>query len=167
MLSPEQFQELYNSIKNNTTPPSWFVTQYKTISSRNITIEDWNRMCSNLKNLAVDYTNYETLINAIYQQLLEVTETCNDLVLSMGELSDRIDELTLDMGNKVNVDLYEYPALSLDAPNENLTLFVNNNHEAARITIDDLRDRIIRTVDDTPQDIQNMQYTFENIKGEN
>ena len=50
----QSFNELLNEYNSKQTIPNWFVTGYKTLLSKNITVEDWNRMYLYLQNLTSD-----------------------------------------------------------------------------------------------------------------
>ena len=81
MLSPTEFENLYKTIKNSSSMPVWFATNYKTIVSKNITIQDWNRLYDYLKILAtgnqtvlktLDYLSEQTM-SVISEVLLEIS----------------------------------------------------------------------------------------------
>lgn len=81
MLSPTEFENLYKTIKNSSSMPVWFATNYKTIVSKNITIQDWNRLYDYLKILAMgnqtvlntlDYLSKQT-VSVISEVLLEIS----------------------------------------------------------------------------------------------
>lgn len=48
----QKFEALLNEYDAKLTLPNWFVSGYKTLLSKNITIEDWNRVYLYLQNLA-------------------------------------------------------------------------------------------------------------------
>lgn len=73
MLTPEELQEAYDSITSNTTLPSWYTSTLKSILSKNITINDWNKLQEDIQKLAIDDHNTLDLVNLIYSQILVTT----------------------------------------------------------------------------------------------
>ena len=64
----ENFTEEYNS-KINTVP--WFLAQFKTHLSKNITLEDWNSLQKNLQNIISDDEAIKKLLDSIFKYLSE------------------------------------------------------------------------------------------------
>lgn len=50
----QNFNKLLNEYNSKQTIPDWFVSGYKSLISKNITIEDWNRVYLYLQNLSSD-----------------------------------------------------------------------------------------------------------------
>lgn len=65
----ENFTEEYNS-KTNTVP--WFLAQFKTHLSKNITLEDWNNLQQNLKNIISDDESIKKLLDNMFDYLTNV-----------------------------------------------------------------------------------------------
>ena len=84
MLSPTEFENLYNTIKNSSSMPVWFATNYKTIVSKNITIQDWNRLYDYLKILA---TGNQTVLNTLDYLSEQTASVISEVLL---EISNRM-----------------------------------------------------------------------------
>lgn len=60
--------EAVNSfINENNKVPSWFVTLLKTALNRNITLEDWNTLCSFVQKLSKDNYAFQKLITMLFE----------------------------------------------------------------------------------------------------
>ena len=110
MLSPEELEQLYNTIKNNQALPVWFVVNYKSIISRNITIEDWNKMMDYLKVLAKDNNTLLELTNALSEQSIsEATEILAETAARIAKDNELLNKITanevaiLNLQNAINV----------------------------------------------------------------
>lgn len=94
----ENFTEEYNS-KSNTVP--WFVAQFKTHLSKNITLEDWNSLQKNLQNITSDGESVKKLLDNIFKYLSE------DNTYTDEEINALIKETVVNLGRYTNNDFIE------------------------------------------------------------
>lgn len=78
------------------------------------------------------------------------------------------EELTLGLSGVVPRRLVEIPNVNLGNSNTNdKYIYVDNNGEDGKISIKELLRRVLRTVDNTPEDINEDEYILKIIKGDN
>lgn len=94
----ENFTEEYNS-KSNTVP--WFVAQFKTHLSKNITLEDWNSLQKNLQNITSDGESVKKLLDNIFKYLSE------DNTYTDEEINALIKETVVNLGKYTDNDFIE------------------------------------------------------------
>lgn len=103
MLTPAELEAFYQQVKSSTALPVWFVVNYKTINSKNITIQDWNKVYDYLKKLAADDNKNTILLNTISEQTVQVisellAETANRIA-NDNELLAKINKNITDISN--------------------------------------------------------------------
>lgn len=94
----ETFTEEYAN-KSNTVP--WFVAQFKTHLSKNITLEDWNSLQKNLQNITSDGESIKKLLDSIFKYLSE------DNTYTDEEINALIKETVVNLGKYTDNDFIE------------------------------------------------------------
>ena len=103
MLTPAELEAFYQQVKSSTALPVWFIVNYKTINSRNTTIQDWNKIYNYLAKLATDDNKNTILLNTISEQTVQVisellAETANRIA-NDNELLAKINKNITDISN--------------------------------------------------------------------
>ena len=94
----ETFTEEYAN-KSNTV--SWFLAQFKTHLSKNITLEDWNTLQQHLKNVISDGESIKKLLDSIFKYLSEDNSYTDE------EINALIKETVVNLGKYTDNDFIE------------------------------------------------------------
>lgn len=96
--------EAVNSfINENTKLPSWFVSLIKTALNRNITLEDWNTLCSFIQKVSKDNVAFQKLITLLFENEEALKEYTDDEVANaVLNLTQQVSEIYVPKTRTVN-----------------------------------------------------------------
>lgn len=126
------------------------------------TINEFERVNADLLQYKDDNNEYQNVKEKIETLEATVSQKQNRLVAGAG--------ISIDNSNRISVTAFNLnymPNVAKTTSNNRINIISNVNNEVQKMTLNDVASRIIKTVDEMPNDLEVGQYVFLNKEEEN
>ena len=76
----QAYEKFIKDYANKSNTVSWFLAQFKTHLSKNITLEDWNTLQQNLKNIISDNVANKDLLDSLIKYLTNYEDATDETI---------------------------------------------------------------------------------------